>query len=275
MDADPPTPETLPEKNPPESPAISRRNLLSQAGLLGASLVAGLPLAAAETASPSAAPQAKKLKIVVAGGHPGDPEYGCGGTIARFTDLGHDVTLLYLNQGDWLEIGVETRLAEAKAACDILEARPAYAGQRNGHAIIDQAHYEDFGKLIQAEKPDAVFTQWPIDNHRDHRAISLLAYDAWRQAKRAFSLYYYEVSNGEDTMQFSPTHYVDITEAEPRKRAACYAHASQTPDRYYALQDQVAKFRGLESGRPRAEAFFYLVQSPFDALSALAALPAK
>jgi len=24
----------------------------------------------------------RKLKIVVTGGHPGDPEYGCGGTIA-------------------------------------------------------------------------------------------------------------------------------------------------------------------------------------------------
>jgi LmbE family N-acetylglucosaminyl deacetylase len=68
-------------------------------------------------------------------------------------------------------------------------------------------------------------------------------------------------------LQFSPTHYVDVTDVEPRKRAACYAHASQTPDRYYALQDQVAKFRGIEIGRPRAESFFYLVQSPFDVLS--------
>jgi len=94
----------------------------------------------------------------------------------------------------------------------------------------------------------------------------MLCYDAWRQSKRSFALYYYEVSNGEDTVQYSPTHYVDITEAEPRKRAACYAHASQTPDRYYALQDQVAKFRGIESGHARAEAFVYMVQSPFDVL---------
>lgn len=45
---------------------------------------------------------------------------------------------------------------------------------------------------------------------------------------------------------FSPTHYVDISGVEPGKRAACFAHASQTPDRYYALQSQVAKFRGVE-----------------------------
>ena len=44
-------------------------------------------------------PQPRKLKVIVAGGHPGDPEYGCGGTIARYTDLGHEVVLLYLNRG--------------------------------------------------------------------------------------------------------------------------------------------------------------------------------
>jgi LmbE family N-acetylglucosaminyl deacetylase len=241
--------------------------LLGQIGLAGASLAAGLPVVAAGAAEPAA--EKRQLKVVVAGGHPGDPEYGCGGTIARLTDLGHAVTLLYLNEGDWGDIPATTRLAEAKAASEILKARPAYAGQRNGHAIIDEAHYEDFGKILQAEKPDMVITQWPIDNHRDHRAISLLAYDAWRQSGRKFAFYYYEVSNGEDTLQFSPTHYVDITDAEPRKRAACYAHASQTPDRYYALQDRVAQFRGLESGSTRAEAFLFLVRSPFDALSVL------
>ena len=80
--------------------------------------------------------------------------------------------------------------------------------------------------------------------------------------KKKFALYYYEVSDGEDTLQFSPTHYVDITETEPAKRAACYAHASQTPDRYYALQDQVAAFRGVEGGYKRAEAFVLQLQSP-------------
>ena len=66
----------------------------------------------------------------------------------------------------------------------------------------------------------------------------------------------------EDTLQFSPTHFVDITATEPRKRAACYAHASQTRGRYYALQDQVALFRGMESGHKRAEAFILQLQSP-------------
>ena len=94
-----------------------------------------------------------------------------------------------------------------------------------------------------------------------------MAYQAWIRMGRQAACYYYEVSDGEDTMQFSPNRYVDITRLESRKRAACYAHASQTPDRYYALQDQVVRFRGLASGYTRAEAFVWQEQSPFDILS--------
>ena len=54
--------------------------------------------------------------------------------------------------------------------------------------------------------PDAVFTHWLIDNHPDHRAIANLTYESWKQLKHRFALYYYEVSDGEDTTQFpTPT----------------------------------------------------------------------
>lgn len=201
---------------------------------------------------------------MVCGGHPGDPEYGCGGTVAKLTQLGHEVVLMYLNDGGWPPTPSTTRLAEARKACEILKARPAYAGQTNGHAFVDNAHYDDFQKLIAAEVPDAVLTQWPIDNHADHRAITMLTYNAWHKLGQKFALYYYEVSNGEDTQQFSPNRYVDISATEPTKKAACYAHPSQTPDRYYALQDDVARFRGIESGYQRAEAFLLQLQSPYD-----------
>ena len=138
---------------------------------------------------------------------------GRGGTVARLTNLGDEVVLLYLNDGAWPPTGASTRIAEAKKACEILKARPAYAGQINGHAVGYPAHYEEYAKLIEVEKPDVkLLTQWPIDNHRDHRAITMLTYDAWRQSKHKFALDHYEVSDGEDTLQFSPSHYVDITE---------------------------------------------------------------
>jgi len=247
---------------------MNRRDILLGAARLTPGVIAGAAAMNMNAAVISAAAEpTRKLKIIVTGGHPGDPEYGCGGTVARFTALGHEVVLLYLNDGGWPPTPPTTRIAEAAKACEILKTRRVYAGQTNGHAVLDNEHYEACRKIFEQEKPDAVFNQWPIDNHRDHRAISMLTYDAWKEMGRTFALYYYEVSDGEDTMQFAPSHYVDITETEPQKRAACYAHASQTPDRYYELQDSVAKFRGLQSGYKRAEAFIRQIQSPFDIFS--------
>src|SRR6201990_1786387 len=200
---------------------LTRRALIVRGGMASGALALGAASAVATS------PKAHKAKIVVTGGHPGDPEYGCGGTIATLTEEGHEVVLLYLSDGAWPPSPSETRLAEAKRACELLGARPSYAGQRNGAAIVDNSHYEDFAKRLDDEAPDAVFTHVMVDNHRDHRAIAMLSYDA-------------------------------------RKKAAFYAHASQTPDRYYELQDRVARFRGLESGCMRAEAFVWQQQSPFD-----------
>src|ERR1039458_4477453 len=153
------------------------------------------------------------------------------------------------------------RVAEAKRACEILKARPLFAGQCDGHAVVDAAHYREFRDLIDAERPDVLFTHWPIDGHRDHRAISMLAYDAWLATGKKFAFYYYEVSDGEDTLMFPPTDFVDIAATEPRKRLACYAHASQAPDKFYALQSQVTRFRGVESGYLHAEAYVRHAQS--------------
>jgi LmbE family N-acetylglucosaminyl deacetylase len=154
------------------------------------------------------------------------------------------------------------RVPEARKACEILKARAVFAAQCDGNAIVDDGHYEEFRRLLEAEKPDVLFTHWPIDGHRDHRAISMLAYDTWLSLGKKFAFYYYEVSNGEDTLMFTPTDYVDISRTEARKRAACYAHASQAPDKFYALQSQVTRFRGVESGYAQAEGFIRHLQSP-------------
>lgn len=241
--------------------SFSRRKLLGDTSR--AIAASALPYPGADSSESNR----RKLKVIVAGGHPGDPEYGCGGTIARYTDLGHEVVLLYLTRGEAGSPKLTSaqtaamRISEAAKACKLLNARPAYAGQSDGNAMIDPRHYDKFRKLLETEQPDLVFTQWPIDNHRDHRATSMLTYDAWLHMNKKFALYYYEVSNGEDTMMFSPTDYVDITAVVERKRAACFAHASQAPDKFYALQSEVTRFRGLESGYAEAEAYVRYVES--------------
>jgi LmbE family N-acetylglucosaminyl deacetylase len=236
----------------------TRRDVLASAG----AGVMGMPLASALAQDQAPAP--KRLKVVVVGGHPDDPESGCGGTMARLADLGHDVVALYLTRG---EEGIEgkghdeaakVRTAEAENACRVLKARALFAGQIDGETEVNSKRYDEFEAVLLPEKPDLVFAQWPVDTHRDHRAGSLLTYEAWlktRGGPSAFALYYYEVMTGTQTQVFHPTDYVDITTTERRKRDAIYAHVSQKPDEWFPVHDQMNRFRGKEHGCEFAEGF--------------------
>lgn len=242
---------------------FTRRRLLSHTGVLASLPLAGV-VASAATAEPP-----KRLKVLVVGAHPGDPEAGCGGVMARYADEGHDVVAVYLTRGEAGVTGksfreaAAIRTAEAGAACKLLKVRVLFAAQTDGATEVTAARYDEFAKLIAAEKPEVVFTQWPIDHHRDHRACSLLTHDAWEKSGRAFALYYYEVDLGSDTQCFRPTHYVDITATEARKRAACMAHASQNPAGFYVKDHEpMMRFRGMESGYRLAEAFVRHDMSP-------------
>lgn len=246
--------------------SISRRTMLEKSvSAAGASLL-GLPLAAPARGEDSTA-ESRKLKIIVVGGHPDDPESGCGGTMALYSSLGHQVVSLYLTRG---EAGIEgkthdeaasIRTAESLSACQILKVRAAFAGQIDGATEVNPARYAAFHNILEAERPNIVFTHWPVDTHRDHRAASLLTYDAWLRADRKFALFYFEVMSGSQTQNFPPTHYVDITTTESLKRAACLAHASQNPAEFYAQHDVMNRFRGMECGVKFAEGFVEHVQS--------------
>ena len=243
--------------------SLPRRDILRASGALaGASLLRATKIDAADETETSEG----KLKILVVGGHPDDPETGCGGTIARYSGAGHDVVAVYLTRGEH-GIGGKTpeetasiRTDEATEACRILGARPVFAGQICSHAEVSNLRYDEFQEIIHSEAPDLLFTHWPIDTHRDHRAASMLAYDAWLAMEKRFDLYFYEVYSGLQTQTFAPTHYVDITETEPRKKTAVYAHNSQNPETLYTLHDLMNRFRGSESRCEFAEAFVRHVQ---------------
>src|SRR4051812_14613618 len=69
-----------------------------------------------------------RLSVVCVGAHPDDPESGCGGTLARYADAGHRVTVIYLTRGERgiegksLDEAAAMRTDEANAACKILGA---------------------------------------------------------------------------------------------------------------------------------------------------------
>ena len=251
--------------------AIPRRRILAASAVLGGRTVLGLGETQQQVAEEGEKPDSK-LKVLVVGGHPDDPETGCGGTMARYASEGHDVVAVYLTRGEHgikgksPEETARIRTGEARAACRILGARPVFVGQTCSHTEITNDRYEEFKKIVLTEAPDLLFAHWPIDSHRDHRAASTLSLDAWLGLDKRFALYYYEVYSGIQTQNFSPTHYVDITATEPQKKSATYAHASQDPERLYKLHDLMNRFRGTEYRCRYAEGFVRHIQGPNDAL---------
>ena len=206
----------------------------------------------------------KKLRIICVGAHPGDPEFGCGGTMARYSEAGHSVTFLYLTRGEAYTStqtyaqSAAIRTKEAEAACKILNATPVFAGQIDGNTELNKARNEDMAKLILAEKPDIVFTQWPVDSHPDHQVTGLLALTAWVKSGQQYHLYFYEVNTGTETMAFTPTDFVDITAVREKKMAAMFAHKSQDPDgTYNGFFKPLEEFRGLQAGVKAAEGFIH------------------
>src|SRR5947199_6422416 len=85
---------------------------------------------------------AKKLNIVCLGAHPGDPEFGCGGTMAKYANAGHQVTFLYLTRGEAgdpsksFAESASIRTKEAENACKILHAKAVFVGQTDGNTIL-------------------------------------------------------------------------------------------------------------------------------------------
>src|SRR2546430_10267833 len=75
---------------------LTRRSFVQRSlAAAGPVMVAALPLEL-QPAGPGVA----RMTVVCVGGHPDDPESGCGGTLARYAALGHAVMVVYLTRGE-------------------------------------------------------------------------------------------------------------------------------------------------------------------------------
>lgn len=189
--------------------------------------------------------------------------------MALLAEEGHEVVAAYLTRGEAgipgksFEEAAKIRTAEATKACKILNARAEFLGQTDGSCEITKDRYAQMHDFFDREKPDIVFTHWPIDSHRDHRICSVLVYDAWISLGKKFQLFYFEVESGTQTQNFSPSAYVDISSVIIKKGDANMAHASQDPqDWYLNIHRPMEIFRGLEFNCKYAEAFVRHNQNP-------------
>ena len=110
-----------------------------------------------------------KKKIVCIGGHPDDPESGCGGTLVKLKKLGHDVTIIYLTTG---EAGISgkshtesasIRKGEALNACKIIGAKAIFAGQIDGATVFNKEWVEKVQEILKSERPELVCSKSHVD----------------------------------------------------------------------------------------------------------------
>lgn len=246
--------------------SISRRYILKLTGVSAGSALFNLSMPLSTPGKNR--PADKKLKIIVVGAHPDDPETICGGTMALFSAAGHEVVSAYLTRGEAgipgksHEEAAKIRTEEALKACKILNARAEFLGQIDGDCEITSNRYNEVHDFFKKENPDIVFTHYPVDTHRDHRVCSGLVFDTWLYFNKRFDLLYCEAMTGMQTQNFSPTDYVDISNVIKQKHDACFIHKSQKIEEdYFSNHGQMEIFRGMEHNCRFAEAFVRLIQS--------------
>ena len=196
----------------------------------------------------------RKAMVIVA--HPDDPEFFCGGTIARWVREGMEVVYLICTRGDkgsddpamTPERLAALREAEQRAAARILGVREVvFLDYRDGELEPSLKLRGDIVREVRRYRPEVVITPDPTNrfsrglypNHADHRVVGDVALDALFPAAGG-RLYYpehfaeglapHKVSEVYLTLTNEPDTWVDTTDLiELRIKALC-CHASQIKD---------------------------------------------
>jgi LmbE family N-acetylglucosaminyl deacetylase len=202
----------------------------------------------------------RKVRVVVFGAHPDDPESGCGGLIALLTRAGHEVTVAYATcYRGGRKIGAESearvRRREAEAACKLLGARPHFFDYAHEKLFADRATVQAISAWLREVRPDVVVTHWPLDTHPNHHVTASLVWQAYLQSDAAWGLYFFEVMTNQQTLGFHPGLYLDVGPVMGLKEKALACHRSQHPEGIWRVHEAMGRQRGSECGVTFAEAY--------------------
>ncbi len=124
------------------------------------------------------------LRLLILGAHPDDAEVHSAGLAAMYRQLGHDVRIVSVTNGDagHHEMRGEAlalrRRAEAAAAGNVIGASYVTWDNHDGtlQPTLDVRH--QVIREIRAYRPDLVLTHRTNDYHPDHRAVGNVVRDA-------------------------------------------------------------------------------------------------
>lgn len=201
------------------------------------------------------------MNIVVYIAHVDDETFFCGGTIAKYAAQGHNVYIVWGNNG----IVVHGR----PGVCyrDQAERIADSLGVSLGNIFflnIPTMEFEIYGQLELNKRfealglqPDLIITHSAYDINEDHRVVFKSALVQARCYKKPISILSCEYIGG--SIKFNPTFYVDIsnfmnTKIKTLKRIECEMREHPHQRSIEAVQAK-ALVRGSECGCRFAEAF--------------------
>ena len=184
-------------------------------------------------------------KCLVVAPHPDDESIGCGGIINLYPQNFDVVCLTHGQEGS-------QRALEFKAAMEFAKVNHYEHLCLSDKKIL--SGYELF-KNIDISKYDYIFIPYIFDQHRDHKAVSILLKKLLTEKddfKKSLQIAYYEVWS---TINM-PQYFVDITPVIDKKINMINLHKCQVAKKAYAEKIiGLNKYRGLLKDIEAVESF--------------------
>jgi LmbE family N-acetylglucosaminyl deacetylase len=197
-------------------------------------------------------------KILCLGSHCDDIEIGCGGTILRLMES------LRNSRVYWIVFSSNPQRAqEASKSADLFlkgatERNIVIKDFRDGFfPFVGKEIKEYFEQLKQEFSPDLIFTHYRNDLHQDHRFISELT---WNTFRNHFILEYEVIKYDGDLG--SPNFFVHLDESTCYRKIEYLLKSFKTQQvKHWFTEDtflSLLRIRGIESHAPSkyAEAFY-------------------
>jgi LmbE family N-acetylglucosaminyl deacetylase len=196
-------------------------------------------------------------RILCVGAHSDDIEIGCGGTLLTLLARYERVSVKWV-----VFSGSETRAAEARISAGLFleqagERQVDVHGFRDGFFPAQFAEIKERFETLKAFRPDLVFTHYRDDRHQDHRVLSDLAWNTFRD----HTILEYEIPKYDGDFG-QPNVFVPLSSETARRKTEVLlsAFASQREKPWFDAETFLAvlRLRGMECASPTrfAEAFY-------------------
>ncbi len=195
------------------------------------------------------------MNILAIGAHPDDIEFGCGGTLIKSIDEGHNVYLLVMSD-EATENEKTIRRKEQMDSAEIMKVDDVFFGGFKDTSIrVNKQIIMFVEDILMKVKPELIFVHYFDDTHQDHRNLAKSVQSATRYIKNVL---FYE---GPTSQNFNPTVFEDIDSFQQQKIECLEAHSSQITKTN--IEDlsivEIAKaslvFRGIQARVKCAEGF--------------------